>query len=311
MSAEAIELQPAFQTRVEDTRRHLRMATATTTVRVAGELHKLTARQSWVAEDHPIVLARPDLFASREESIRERSRIRDESRLKPSERERLRAERARTRTRAVQDAPARKLERTLAQAHTPRPRWNPLVRLDARSAPTFTVRLEREAYLSMVGQAFGQRGAIETGGALFGIPAAERDDAVKVKQASEPGPRTRSSYSRMHVDVDHIRAEAIDLERRGALARWVGHWHTHPTVRSGQPSEHDLRFFAWDCRELHHMGRSMDHFIGLILTPNWHTDRSTHEPYACWARPTLHAWHMHPVSDDQFICTRANIERLW
>jgi hypothetical protein len=257
-----------------------------------GQDETLKAGQTYVHDDaHFLVLTYPHLFKRTDgRPMRQRSRP------------------ARQEARTPAPRPARKLERTLARR--PRPRWNPLVRLDPLSAPTFTVQLSQGAYLSMTDQAFTQRGNVETGGALFGIPAGERDDAVKVKQAADPGPRSRSSHGSMHVDCDHIRAEAVDRERRGALARWVGHWHTHPVIGSGQPSERDLMFFAWDCRELHRMGRSMDHYIGLILTPNYDTNRSTHEPYVSWAKPTLHAWHMHPVSDDQFICTRANVERL-
>lgn len=72
----------------------------------------------------------------------------------------------------------------------------------------------------------------------------------------------------MQVDCDHVRREAIELERRDGIDRWIGSWHTHPSSPNhGQPSKRDLQFFAWDCRELHHMGRDMDNYIGLILTP--------------------------------------------
>ena len=48
-----------------------------------------------------------------------------------------------------------------------------------------------------------------------------------------------------------------------------------------------------------------DHYIALILTPTWGQDRTTFESYANWARPTVHAWHMHHVGEGQHVCGRA------
>jgi proteasome lid subunit RPN8/RPN11 len=186
-----------------------------------------------------------------------------------------------------------------------RPMWTPLVRLSTSNAPTLTVQVRRDAYLSMTDQAFTQRGRVETCGALFGIPA--KDGPPTIRRAGSPGPKARATESSVHVDCDHVRRKAAELERRDAIDRWVGSWHTHPSG-DGQPSRGDLQFFAWDCREWHHMGRSMDHYIALILTPNlqpvWGRGA-----YLSWAKPTIHAWHMHAVADDQFICTRAEVER--
>jgi hypothetical protein len=120
-------------------------------------------------------------------------------------------------------------------------------------------------------------------------------------------PKARATEFSVHVDCEHVRREAAELERRDAIDRWVGSWHTHPSG-DGQPSDSDLRFFAWDCRELHHMGRDMDHYIALIVTPNLRADWGR-SAYLSWAKPTVHAWHMQAVADDQFICTRAQVVR--
>ena len=83
--------------------------------------------------------------------------------------------------------------------------------------------------------------------------------------------------------------------------------HTHPST-NGQPSDGDLQFFAWDCREWHHWGRSMDNYIALILTPTWEAD-CARGGHLSWVKPKLNAWHTHAVSEDQFICTPAKVER--
>jgi proteasome lid subunit RPN8/RPN11 len=197
--------------------------------------------------------------------------------------------------------------RSAAPAPEPkRPMWTPLVRINLAAPATFTVHIADRAYVDMGTQAFGQRGTLETGGPLFGIPS--NGDTLKVRRAGEPGPKARASEGSYHPDLEHTRRQAIDLQRRDAIDRWVGSWHTHPSG-DGQPSRGDLRFFAWDCREWHHMGRSIDNYVALILTPNWAQDRSTFESYLSWAKPTFKAWHMQAVSDDQFICTPAKVER--
>lgn len=187
-----------------------------------------------------------------------------------------------------------------------RPVWKPLVRITPDAPASFTVHIADRTYVDMGTQAFGQRGTLETGGPLFGIPS--NGDTLKVRRAGEPGPKARASEGTYLPDLAHARRQAIDLQRRDAIDRWVGSWHTHPSG-DGQPSRPDLRFFAWDCREWHHMGRSIDNYVALILTPNWAQDRSTFETYLSWAKPTFNAWHMQAVSDDQFICTSAKVER--
>ena len=213
-------------------------------------------------------------------------------------------------TRAARSAPQRPRRSTPARPARPAsPTWKPLVRLSPDPSG-FTVRLSENAYQAMGDEAFGQRHRnIETGGALFGEPAKDSDQRVRVKRAGGPGPKARSGESWMHADTDHYRREAIELHRSGSPLRWIGDWHTHPTVDSGWPSENDLRFFAWNCRELHHMGRSMNHYIGLILTPVRSQDRFTFEHTASWARPTITAWHMQAVGEDQFICAPAEVVR--
>lgn len=210
---------------------------------------------------------------------------------------------ARTQARA---APRRRTTARTTRTPTSAPMWKPLVRLDTGAAPTFTVRLTRKAYLAIADQAFGQRGEMETGGALFGIPAA-KDASLKIRRAGAPGPNARASRSSMRPDLEHVRREAFEAERNGGLDRWVGSWHTHPT-KNGQPSDSDLRFFAWDCRELHHMGRGTGDYIALIVTPNWQRDYGR-DSHLCWARPTLHAWRMYAVAEDQFIVERAEVVR--
>jgi proteasome lid subunit RPN8/RPN11 len=197
--------------------------------------------------------------------------------------------------------------RTAARAPRPtRPEWKPLVRLDTSAAPTFTAHITDKAYLAITDQAFGHRGEIETGGALFGIPAA-KDAPLKIRRAGLPGPKARASESSMHVDCEHVRREALEAERDGRLDRWIGSWHTHPSA-DGLPSDNDLRFFAWDLRELHHMGRGQGDYIALIVTPKWESDYAR----GCrlsWVKPTLNAWRMYAVAEDQFICTRAEVVR--
>lgn len=201
--------------------------------------------------------------------------------------------------------------RAAARAPSPaRPPWKPLVRLDTRAAPTFTVRIREDAYHDMADQAFSMRTTgFEIGGGLFGAPVRDSDTTLTVRYAGEPGPGARTSPSGMRVDCEHIRREASRLKRTGSPVDHVGHWHTHPSPdASGEPSPADLQFFAWDCREWHLFGRSMQHHVGLILTPKWDRD-SRCESYVSWAKPNVHAWHMQAVSDDQFICTRAKVVR--
>jgi hypothetical protein len=56
------------------------------------------------------------------------------------------------------------------------------------------------------------------------------------------------------------------------------------------------------------MGRGQGDYIALIVTPNWESDY-TRGCHLNWTRPTLNAWHMRGVSEDQFICTRAEVVR--
>jgi proteasome lid subunit RPN8/RPN11 len=272
-----ITLPTAHSQRLE-VRSEGRSLVATRTITVKGEdgrPEQLVAGQTFVHDPrHWLVKTYPHLFAPASD--------------------RTRADKATSR-RTATASPVRKP-----------PNWKPLVRLSTSTAPTVTVEIRRDAYLSMTNQAFTQRGTVETGGPLFGIPAS-RDAPPKIRRAGEPGPKARASGRSYHPDLEHTRREAIDLERNGGIDRWIGSWHTHPST-DGQPSDGDLQFFAWDCRELHHIGRSMDNYIALILTPNWESDyaRGCH---LSWVKPTLNAWHMQAVSDDQFICTPAKVER--
>jgi integrative and conjugative element protein (TIGR02256 family) len=255
------------------------MMAATRTTTVTGEDGKpeqLTAGVSRVAAGHWLTTRYPELFVP-----------------EPPRGKRRTAQRPRCSPRSAQ-APAPK-----------RPTWRPLVRLDTRTTPTVTVPLTRRAYLDITDQAFGQRGQVETGGALFGIPA--KDGAPKIRRAGSPGPNARASRSSMHPDLEHTRREALEAERDGRLDRWIGSWHTHPSA-DGLPSDSDLRFFAWDLRELHHVGRGQGDYIGLIVTPKWKSDyaRGCH---LSWVKPTLNAWRMYAVAEDQFICTRAELVR--
>jgi hypothetical protein len=59
-------------------------------------------------------------------------------------------------------------------------------------------------------------------------------------------------------------------------------------------------------REMHHMGRDTSHYVALFVTPTWQRSYGT-EPYPSWAKPTITAWHVYPVSDDQFIAERARL----
>jgi hypothetical protein len=204
-----------------------------------------------------------------------------------------------TRKRAKAAPPRRTAFRSTS---APTPTWKPLVRLDPRAAPTFTAHITDKAYLAITDQAFGQRGEVETGGALFGIPAT-RDAPLKIRRAGLPGPKARASESRMHVDCEHVRREALEAEGDGRLDRWIGSWHTHPSA-DGLPSDNALRFFAWDLRELHHMGRGQGDYIALIVTPNWQSDY-TRGCHLNWTRPTLNAWRMYAVADS----CRGNPER--
>jgi hypothetical protein len=210
-----------------------------------------------------------------------------------------------------------------------RQKWKPWIRFHDWAEPTFTIRLTSQAYRDMADQAYSERltayrrqaAVNETGGALFGIPAGERDIAATVSSCGDPGPRTRTSPGRIHVDCDHIRRQAVALERSGSPQRWVGHWHTHPDPdSSGKPSPRDLEFFAWDQREWWLQGRFDEHYVALIVTPRWDECPATCERFASWTRPNVHGWHMRamtpdePLSDlvdlDQFVVQPANVEVL-
>lgn len=276
--SDVVELQRAG--RVEQ-RGAMLAATKTTTVKGEdGKDETLIAGVSRVAAGHWLTTRYPELFVPEPPRGKRRTSARP---------------RRQARTRAA--APKR----------TPAAEWKPLVRLDTRTAPTFTVRLSERAYLGVTDQAFGQRGTVETGGALFGIPAA-KDVPLKIRRVGVPGPKARATEGTMYFDVEHIRQEAIELEQRGGLDRWVGSWHTHPGTLAGHPSQTDLRSFAWDCRRLRDMGRSMDNYIGLILTPAWHGVYGR-DAYLSWVKPTVHAWRMYAVADDQFIVERAEVVR--
>jgi hypothetical protein len=192
---------------------------------------------------------------------------------------------------------------------------NPVVTLQQWALPTLTVHLSRPALNIMTTLAYTERlrsyreqGPIhEVGGALFGYPARGQDRTVTVGRAGEPGPQAKAFVSGMELDLDHVRREDAQLEREGSELRWIGCWHTHPTDvgGSGRPSVNDLKFFAWDCRELELAGRSSDHHVALILTPTW--DEGNGERFVSWASPDIHGWHMQWNDDDEFICTPARV----
>jgi hypothetical protein len=94
-------------------------------------------------------------------------------------------------------------------------------------------------------------------------------------------------------------------ERNG----WVGFWHTHPTINDGQPSATDLRTFANQCRNLREITGELAEYVALILTPIWQDYRDSGEGRLSWAKPTVHAWHLRALSEDQFTCTRAEVVR--
>jgi hypothetical protein len=157
---------------------------ATRTATVTGEdgnPERIVAGVTWVHDPrHWLVRTYPHLFA-REGAARTRAK-------------------APPRRRSRAGAPARQ---------TQRPMWKPLVRLDLRAEPTFNVRITDKAYLAITDLAFGERGAAETGGALFGIPAT-RDAPLKIRRAGLPGPKALTSRSRMLPDLEHTRREAAE-----------------------------------------------------------------------------------------------------
>jgi hypothetical protein len=266
------------------------MMVATKTVTLAGEdgtSEQLKAGQTFVVRGHWLVETYPDLFVPEQGAERARSEPVGLARE------------LQIRKQTIGGRPA---------ARKPHPppepkKWKPLVRFIPSAEPDFTITLSSNARSLMAELAFLARGAHETGGALFGEPARRTSTSAEVRIAGEPGPATRSWHSSMKPDLEHIRREAGELERSGSDLRWIGCWHTHPST-AGEPSKGDLEFFAADCREQTLHGHPLDHYIALILTPQWAHDRSS-ERYQSWVRPAIHAWHMRQLSDDEFTCHRA------
>jgi Prokaryotic homologs of the JAB domain len=206
--------------------------------------------------------------------------------------------------RAVQQPPAPATPRRTDSSplQLPRP-WNPLVRLDMAAAPTFTVRIAERVYLAMGDKAYAQRGQVESGGYLFGRASGRASMTVCRTRPLERAKATRTS---LRFDVSDVLREAKQMhDDTGEPNGWIGLWHAHPVVGDGQPSDADLRVFANQCRSLHEIAGELPQYVALILTPSWNRNQNTCEHYPSWARPTVHAWHMRALSDDQFVCNRA------
>jgi hypothetical protein len=141
-------LAPAPSMRMKDRGRMMVCAKSAAVTGEDGAEVRLIAGQSFVNKSHFLVSTYPELF------------------------------RPETRT------PKRsKASHTPSRSQKPK-QWNPLVRLDTRSEPSFTVTLSRNARSTIGDLAFSARGNHEVGGALFGASASE----VRVSQPSlDPG----------------------------------------------------------------------------------------------------------------------------
>jgi hypothetical protein len=167
-----------------------------------------------------------------------------------------------------------------------------------------TVELRDKAYLAMTDEAFRCRSETETGGGLFGYAYSPKTNLVVVREAFGPGPASRLRYGAATFDAAAIDRQADEYERDGVDKVLLGLWHSHVSPSDpGDPSDTDCETFAKGMRH-----RNLDHYIALILTPTW--DRGYGEAArASWVRPTIHAWHMHHVGDDQFVVARAEVVR--
>ncbi len=112
----------------------------------------------------------------------------------------------------------------------------------------------------------------ETGGALAG-PLIQSWRPVRIFAAGGPGILARRTPTRFVLDDFHDRRFVGDDV-------YVGHWHSHPEPRSGDPSRTDLETWARMRRELDVRGAAPA-FLGVVLTP---------DPARGWDAPRLDAW---------------------
>jgi hypothetical protein len=194
-------------------------------------------------------------------------------------------------------------ERTSAPSPKPLelPR-KPLVRFSAVRPSGVTVELRERAYLAITDQAFVTRSEVETGGGLFGWPSSSH--RLVVRFASDPGAVLSSRHTGVRIDRGHLQRQAERYERDAVVGAW--HTHPHPDDKGVPTDPEDLDWFASHMREL-----GATDYVALILTPTWGQDRCTHESYASWVKPTVHAWHMRHGGDDQFVCSRAEVVRCY
>jgi len=99
------------------------------------------------------------------------------------------------------------------------------------------VIFEKEALLLVKRESLAA-GPAETGGALLG---AHFGGGVVVREASGPGPRSRSSEVHFVPDEAHLNAVIRESETRGM--GYVGEWHKHPGSMRW-PSPGDRTAFA-------------------------------------------------------------------
>jgi integrative and conjugative element protein (TIGR02256 family) len=141
-----------------------------------------------------------------------------------------------------------------------------------------SVRLARDAAMTIAREAAASADGRETGGILLGFDASEFGELL-VLDAGDPGPAAERRPDFFQRDTNHARRLAEEAYRR-TTARWVGEWHTHPRGRLA-PSRVDLRTYRSFLRDedLH-----FPVFLAVIVGPGEEG----------WTRPRATAWLIEP-----------------
>ncbi len=217
-------------------------AKRTFTATLDGELVQITAGRDRVVDGHELVKRHPEAFAPE-------------------------APLTSPRRRSKPPVPVKR-----PRSRTPGWRLPEVVELRTDTITDLTVEIMSGARADLLEHVRLAEDGCEVGGALAG-PLIRSWLGVRVLAAGGPGILARRSPNRFASDEFHDRQFVGDDTH-------VGHWHSHPTPGSGDPSRTDLESWARMRRELDIRGAA-PLFVGLIVTP---------DPVRAWEAPRLDAW---------------------